>query len=178
MFSPGKYVVTVDIAPEQMASLVNQRFKEQILARYTPNIEASVPLSEALTIASLLEREAYDFTDMREISGVIWNRLFADMNLQLDASLQYVKGSRPYGPWWPQVRPADKFLDSPFNTYQHPGLPPEPIASPSPEAVLASLNPRNTDCFFYFHDTDGGFHCSESYEEHVDRLQNMYGRGK
>jgi UPF0755 protein len=142
-------------------------------------VESQVPISDALVIASLLEREAYDFADMRYISGVIWNRLFINMPLQLDATLQYVRGSQPYETkWWPRVVPADKFIASPFNTYEEIGLPPYPIANPSLEAVVAALNPRQTDCYFYFHDQDGNFYCTPDYEAHVALLKEIYGQGQ
>lgn len=175
-FFPSTYVVPRNATPQKVSSLVSERFKNEVLSRYSEEIEAVVPLTDTLTIASLLEREAYDFNDMRLISGVIWNRLFVGMNLQLDASLQYAKATEKN--WWPVVRPRDKDIDSPFNTYQHAGLPPEPIANPTLGAILAALNPRNTDCLFYFHDKDGGFHCSPTYEGHVALLKQFYGRGK
>lgn len=177
-FFPEHYVVHKDAKPDEVAHMVIDRFRERILIRYDENVEAHVPLRDALVIASLLEREAYDFADMRNVAGVIWNRLFVDMRLQLDASLQYVKGSRPHEPWWPRVHPDDKFLDSPFNTYQHKGLPPTPIGNPSVEAVVAALNPTATNCMFYFHDASGAFHCAVTYEEHVKLLKQHYGRGK
>jgi UPF0755 protein len=101
------------------------------------------------------------------------------MPLQLDATLQYVRGSNPYeARWWPVPRPRDKFLDSPFNTYKNTGLPPAPIANPSAEAVLAALNPRSTDCLFYFHADDGAYYCSKTYDEHVRKLRDVFGRGR
>lgn len=178
-FFPGKYVMHKDTRPDEVADLVYAQFSEKILKRYTPEVQSSVPIEDALIIASLLEREASDFENMREISGVIWNRLFIDMPLQLDATLQYARGSRPYEPgWWPTPRPRDKFIDSPFNTYQNEGLPPAPIANPSAEAVLAALNPKLTDCLFYFHTDDGGYFCSPSYHEHVAKLRQQFGRGR
>ena len=177
-YFPGSYTVLKDATPEQVAQLVIDRFNKEIASRYSDTTETFLPMKDALIIASLLEREAYDFTDMRYIAGIIWNRLFIDMNLQLDASLQYAKGSRPYEPWWPKVVPDDKYIDSLYNTYKHDGLPPEPIANPAPEAVLAALNPRNTDCIFYFHDTKSRFYCSVTYEEHVAKLKKVYGRGR
>ncbi len=177
-FYPSKYTVAKFATPEDIAALVTTSFNTAILNRYDATVEARVPLEEALIIASLLEREAYDFNDMRYISGVIWNRLFSDMPLQLDATLQYARGSRSSErKWWPVPKPADKFIDSPFNTYQVTGLPPTPIANPSVEAVVAALNPRETDCFFYFHHDDGTFYCSATYEEHVNKLRSLYGRG-
>lgn len=178
VFSPGKYVVPKTANPKYVARLVNERFSNEVKQRYTTDVEMLVPFEQAIIIASLLEREAYSFDDMRVISGVIWNRLFSDMNLQIDATLQYVKGSRPYGAWWPKVLPSDKYLDSEFNTYLNKGLPPAPISNPSPEAILAALNPRNTVCYYYFHDVSGNFYCSPTYKEHVAQLKSLYGRGK
>ena len=177
-FSPGNYTVSRDATPADVAPLIVEKFGSEVSERYTPEIEAIVPLVQTLTIASLLEREAYDFDDMRQISGVIWNRLFADMNLQIDATLQYAKGSNPNEPWWPRVQPGDKYINSPFNTYKNEGLPPAPIANPSLDAILAALNPKKTNCMYYFHDKHGNFHCSATYEEHVAGLKEYYGKGK
>jgi UPF0755 protein len=102
------------------------------------------------------------------------------MNLQLDATLQYAKAQKSpiAGSWWPQVVPKDKYINSPYNTYLHAGLPPTPIASPSVAAVLAALNPVNTPCLFYFHDRNGNFHCTDTYAAHVALLKKYYGQGK
>ncbi len=177
-FYPGSYLSAKDASPEDVAELITERFNTEVKARYPKNIETIVPLTDALIIASLLEREAYDFEDMRYISGILWNRLFIDMKLQIDATLQYAKGSRASEPWWPVPVPADKFISSPYNTYQNKGLPPNPIANPSVDAIIATLNPRETDCLFYFHDSDGGFHCTKTYEDHVALLKKHYGRGR
>ncbi len=178
-YFPGQYVTHRYATPNDIAQLLLEAFDTQISERYTPEVETQVPLTDALIIASLLEREASDFENMREVSGVIWNRLFIDMPLQLDATLQYVKANDPtISSWWPAVRPDDKYLDSPFNTYDHKGLPPAPIANPSAEAVLAALNPIQTDCLYYFHDTDAGYYCSNTYEEHVAKLKTIYGQGR
>ncbi len=178
-FYPGRYVVSADATPENVADVLYEKFSSEILIRYDDEVEKLVPLADALIIASLLEREAYDFNDMRYISGIIWNRLFIEMPLQLDASLQYARGSKKSERlWWPKVVPKDKYIDSPYNTYENAGLPPAPIANPSVEAIVAALNPRVTDCMFYFHDSKGGFYCTKTYEEHVAKLKEIYGRGK
>jgi UPF0755 protein len=177
-FYPSKYLIQKDATPHDVARLVTGEFNTEMLSRYTDTVASTVPLSTALTIASLLEREAGSFTDMRDISGIIWNRLFVGMNLQVDASLQYAKGSRPDEPWWPKVVPDDKYIKSPYNTYQNPGLPPAPIDNPSPAAVLAALNPASTTCMYYFHDKHGNFHCATTYKEHVALLKKYYGQGR
>lgn len=177
-YFPGRYLTHAEATPREVAQLVITEFDAEILTRYTDEIAEQVSLEQALILASLLEREAYDFTDMREISGIIWNRLFADMNLQLDATLQYAKADGTDGVWWPRVVPDDKYIESPFNTYEHEGLPPSPIANPSLDTILAALNPIQTDCIFYFHDDYSNFHCSETYEEHVGLLRQFYGQGR
>ena len=165
--------------PSEAQALVNERFYEKILSHYGTTTAQVVPLNQALTIASLIEREAGGADDRRLISGIIWNRLFINMNLQIDATLQYVKANSLAGAnWWPKPMPADRFRKSPYNTYLNNGLPPTPIASPSVASVLAALNPKNTSCLFYFHDASGGFHCSDTYAEHVVLLKKYYGRGK
>lgn len=176
-FYPGEYVAHRGATPEEVALMIKDKFNTDILSRYTPEVEEKVPLQDALIVASLLEREARDFENMREISGVIWNRLFINMPLQLDATLQYARGGTSKN-WWPAVKPADKYVKSPYNTYANPGLPPGPIANPSAAAVLAALNPVSTDCIYYFHDDKRNYHCSVTYEEHVAKLKAMYGQGK
>jgi cell division protein YceG involved in septum cleavage len=178
-YFPGQYVTHRSASPLEVASLISTKFTEEVIQRYPKTVSDQVPLKDALIIASLLEREASDFQNKREVAGVIWNRLFIDMPLQLDATLQYVKGTNPRAAsWWPVVKPADKFLESAFNSYQNKGLPPTPIANPSAEAILAALNPVQTDCFYYFHGPNADYYCSVDYEEHVTKLKAIYGRGR
>lgn len=175
-FQPGRYVVPTGADPHLVARAVTERFDQVVLSRYPDSHQATIALADTLIIAALLEREAYTFADMRIISGVIWNRLFADMRLQIDATLQYARGTDTR--WWPVPQPRDKFVDSSFNTYQIYGLPPAPIANPSVAAVVAALNPEPTDCYFYFHTNNGQLHCSENYEAHVALLRQHFGQGQ
>lgn len=178
-YFPGQYVTHRSATPLDIASLIATKFSDEVTLRYTNEVAEQVPFKDALIIASLLEREASDFQNQREVAGVIWNRLFIDMPLQLDATLQYVKGSNPYeSKWWPVVRPQDKYLNSDFNSYQNKGLPPSPIANPSAEAILAALNPIATDCLYYFHGPKADYYCSADYAGHVTKLKEVYGQGK
>lgn len=174
---PGTYVVEQGTTPYEVQNILHDRFTERILARYATSTQELIPVEQALTIASMIQRETNDKEEMRIISGIIWNRIFAGMKLQLDATLQYARGTSKNG-WWPVVRARDKYIDSPYNTYQNVGLPPAPIASPSVAAVMAALNPVKTDCMFYFHDKKGEFVCTQTYEQHVAALKKAYGRGK
>jgi UPF0755 protein len=98
---------------------------------------------QVLTIASLIEREAKVPEDRAMIARVIYNRIFFDMPLQIDASLYYGQdASRPFSEL--------KELDTPYNTYKVKGLPPTPIAMPGRASIRAALNPapnpRAEDC--------------------------------
>lgn len=178
-FFPGIYVVESGTTPLEVQDLVNKRFANNVLSRYSTSTAEIVPLNIALTIASLIQRETIGTDDMRVISGIIWNRIFANMNLQLDATLQYIKANnKKTAVWWPDIRPQDKFIKSPYNTYMHNGLPPAPIANPSVAAIIAALNPLKTTCLFYFHDNEGDLHCTPTYKEHVALLKQYYGRGR
>lgn len=178
-FAPGLYAVAPDATPAEARILIGDRFYKDVVSHYGTTTLSVVPLKQALTIASLIEREKGGHDDMRLISGVIWNRLFIGMNLQIDATLQYAKASGGASKsWWPSVIPNDRFRKSPYNTYLNKGLPPAPIANPSVDSILAALNPKNTSCIFYFHDARGKFHCTDTYAEHVALLKKYYGRGK
>ncbi len=126
-------------------------------------------LDTAVRIASIIQREAAGPQDMRLISGIIWNRMSKGMSLELDATLQYVKGTEEN--WWPIVKSKDKYLDSPYNTYKYKGVPPGAISNPSIEAINAVYNPQKTDCIFYLHDGNRQIHCSKSYEQHLENIK-------
>lgn len=194
-FAPGLYALSRFETPESLREKMTSRFHALIGSRYASSTEAIVTLPTALKIASMLEREAAGVHDMRLIAGIIWNRIFEGMRLDIDATLQYAKASKeaqklaekggwkifpearaeegegePMN-WWPRVSPEDKKINSPYNTYKHAGLPPTPISAVSPEAVQAALNPRKTSCFFYIHDRYGRTHCSPTYAGHLENIR-------
>lgn len=179
-YVPTTYAIRGLMTPGDVQVMLADTYNREIVARYSTSTAARLPLEDALTIASLLEKETSDPAEMRIISGIIWNRLWKGMNLQIDATLQYAKADTDpkVKTWWPKVVPKDKFITSPYNTYMNKGLPPGPIANPSTAAVLAALNPKKTDCLFYFHDKRGEFHCAATYKEHVALLKKYYGQGK
>ncbi|MDE2188363.1 MAG: endolytic transglycosylase MltG [Patescibacteria group bacterium] len=175
-FYPGLYQVFKGMSPTEIQTMVNDRFSNDVLAHYGTSTEKIVPLKTALTVASLIQRETIGNEGMRLLSGIMWNRLFKGMPLQIDATLQYSKANRPSeNNWWPAVTANDKFITSPYNTYLHTGLPPTPISNPSVDAILAALNPLNTPCLYYFNDRQGVFHCSKTYDEHVSLIKQYYG---
>lgn len=169
-YYPGSYVVLESSTPSQTLALMFERFDDEVVDRYPTLTKKVIKLDTALKVASLIEREAAGKHDTHLISGIIWNRIFAGMNLEIDASLQYAKGTEENG-WWPRVTPKDKYIDSPYNTYQNNGLPPTAISNPSLASIEAALNPKKTKCIFYIHDKKKKIHCATNYEEHEKNIR-------
>ncbi|HEY0010649.1 MAG TPA: endolytic transglycosylase MltG [Candidatus Paceibacterota bacterium] len=169
VYYPDTYLIPTDQAPVAIAARLRGRFAD-VFAPYAAEAkEKGLSWKEVLTLASLVDREA-GRDDKELVAGILWNRLELGMRLQVDATLQYIRGTE--GKWWPVPRSEDKYLNSPFNTYKHAGLPPHPINNPSVASVAAVLNAQSTDCVFYLHDPDGQIHCSLTYsgqQENVDR---------
>ncbi len=172
-YGPGTYIMPVGATPTDAYKAIMNKFNGDVISEYSSSTAEIINMDLALKIASIIEREAAGKADMRIISGVIWNRIFSEMSLDMDATLQYVKGNANNG-WWPRVNPEDKFINSPYNTYKNKGLPPTPISNVSLAAINAALNPRKTNCFFYLHDRHGLIHCSTTYAEHLANIKKYY----
>ncbi len=164
-YFPKTYFLKRDESPIDVTGLMLEEFNKNSSTISKPKSKIIINPETALTIASIIQREAGGKGDMKLISGIIWNRLFAGMKLQIDATLQYAKGSEKNG-WWNKVKPQDKNILSLYNTYLHVGLPPSPIANPGLAALDAAYNPQKTSCLFYLHDKKGKIHCSATYEGH------------
>jgi UPF0755 protein len=166
--APGDYLIKRDADIQEIQEKMESQFSTKIQKLQIDSSDEN-DLNKIITIASLIQRESGGKKDMRLISGIIHNRLNIGMPLQIDATLQYVKGED--GLWWPRVKSEDKYLDSPFNTYQNSGLPPQPIANPGSAAIEAANNPIETSCLFYLHDKSGNIHCSSDYERHLSNIK-------
>jgi len=172
-YFPKTYLIDKDEDPKEVGVLMFTEYEKQI-DKIEDNKNVQIMNEEtALKIASLIQREAAGKHDMALISGIIWNRIWAGMKLQIDATLQYAKGSEEEG-WWQKVDSEDKKIKSEYNTYLNKGLPPNPIANPGKDAIYAAYNPKKTECMFYFHDKKRKIHCNKTYEAHKAELKLYY----
>lgn len=125
----------------------------------------NLSLNQVVTLASLVEREGKTKADRRIIASILLKRLDRGWPLQVDATLQYVKG-RP-GNWWPKIKPEDKKIKSAFNTYLNKGLPPRPISNPGLDSLNAVYQADpNTPYWFYISDKNGQIKAVKTLEEH------------
>lgn len=123
--------------------------------------------NEILVVASLLQREARDEEQMRQIAAIIYRRLADNYPLELCATAQYAVGkNKETGKWWEAPTLADTQFNSVYNTYRYKGLPPAPICAVSVMAVKAALAPATNDYYFYLHDSAGKIHYAQTLEEH------------
>jgi uncharacterized YceG family protein len=172
-YLPGTYIVSAKAKPAEVSKIISDRFKEKVLAPLTAGGKTNViNIDTAIKIASIIQREAAGKSDARIVSGIIWNRIFQGMSLDMDATLQYAKGTDKK--WWPKVVSEDKYIISPFNTYKNKGLPPTAISNPSVDAIQAALNPIKTTSIFYIHDDYGNIHTARTYQEHVANIKRYY----
>jgi len=133
---------------------------EAAAARPAETVEAIVIL------ASMVEREANKDADRGNVCSVYYNRLKIGMPLGVDATLLYALGRLTPEPTYPELQ-----LNIPFNTRTHAGLPPGPISNPGKAALLACINPPQTDYLYYFTDPDGVTHFETNQNDFCRELQ-------
>lgn len=122
---------------------------------------------QAVTMASLIERETRRPDERSKVSAVYHNRLKIRMRLECDPTVQYALGA-----WKSPLYRKDLAVDSPYNTYRHYGLPPGPIAGPGRESLAAALTPASVDFLYFVSDGLGGHQFSSTYEEHQRAVLN------
>lgn len=169
---PATYTVPEGTTAEQLVNMMMDAFENY----YTQSLrdraaELEMSTFEVLTIASMLEREAKIPEERAMIAQVIYNRLDADMPLQIDSSALYPLTNGLYDV--EEVTYEDLSYESEYNTYLHDGLPVGPICNPGIACITAVLYPvENT--YYYYHVIDektGAHHFSETYEEHLATME-------
>lgn len=144
---PATYTVEPGATAE---SLLSQMVAKTVAVEQDLDIQARAQAlgytaEEMLTVASILEYEANQDEDYAKVARVLYNRLDADMPLQLDSTVSYVSGRK--GDVF--TTPEERNAESAYNTYANAGLPPGPIGSPGEKTIEAALNPADGDWLFF-----------------------------
>jgi UPF0755 protein len=177
---PSTYQFTRRTTCEQVAATMVRHFRtvwEMLHLAAPQKPPDDLNPENFVTLASLIERETPRPDERPLVAGVFYNRLHRGYPLQCDPTVQYallVQG-HPVA----NVRPADLRVDSPYNTYEHRGLPPGPIANPGEESLRAALYPVPTDYLYFVANDKGGHFFSRSLDEHnrnVARLRRILSR--
>jgi UPF0755 protein len=166
---PDTYAVESDTEIEDIMELMARTLDDRLTKKMrTRAEEMGLSIYDLITLASLVEREVRFPEDRPIVAQVLLKRLKLNMPLQTDATLQYLMDTPKE-----EVSIADTQIDSPYNTYQHVGLPPGPIANPGMAAIEAVLHPSETEYLYFVADRRGHNHYAYTYEEHLN-LVNQY----
>jgi UPF0755 protein len=164
---PSTYLVPLAATPDQVTRMLTDQFAKELPPDAAQRARAlHVTLAQAVTVASLVEREAKIESDRPLIAGVIYNRLHLGMPLQVDATIEYALPEHKS-----ELSLRDLQIDSPYNTYQHAGLPPTPIANPGQPSLLAALHPARTDDLYYVYCGNGHHVFAKTLAEHQANVE-------
>jgi len=170
------YPDTYILPRETTAEALVREFLRNFSLHLTADLRAGfarqgLDVYQAVTLASIVQREAVVPDERAQIASVFFNRLNAGMKLDTDPTVQYALGfNTVQNTWWTNpLSAADLQFDSPYNTYIYSGLPPTPIANPSLSALQAVAFPAETPYYYFRARCDGsGLHdFAVTFEEHL-----------
>jgi UPF0755 protein len=169
---PGSYTVPRGTSISDLLPQILMNFDAQVTSEMRQGFTSQgLDLCQAITLASIVQREAVLDDEMPTIASVFYNRLRAGSVLASDPTVQYALGyNSSQETWWTNpLSSADLQVDSPYNTYLYPGLPPGPISNPGLAALQAVAFPAQTTYFYFRAACDGsGWHVfAETYDEHL-----------
>jgi UPF0755 protein len=164
---PDTYVVTRSTSAAQIVDRLIANFREH----FTPDLQRrtkalGLTVRQAVTLASIIQKESAIKAEGPLIASVYWNRLRRGMRLQADPTTIYAL--KRDGRWRGTLLRSDYDYESPYNTYVREGLPPGPIANPGADALRAAVNPAPTNYLYFVADpTTGGHTFSTNFEDHL-----------
>ena len=146
-------------------TILGEFLKKFPIEDYGSTEEQKQNFYKKLILASIIEREAVIDIEKPIIASVFYNRIKKGMRLESDATVNYIFGYEKKRIYYKDLK-----IESPYNTYQNYGLPPAPIGNPGDLAIKASLNPEDTEYYFFVATYDGtnSHHFTKTYREHVN----------
>lgn len=156
---PNTYQFTRTQTLEEMAAAMVHQFRQ-----VAQQIGLTSDVNKVVTMASIIEKETAAPEERPRVASVYYNRLAKRMALDADPSIIYAELLA--GTYQGALHHADMSVDSPYNTYRFPGLPPGPIGNPGRTALEAALHPETTDFLYFVADGNGHHRFARSIEEH------------
>ena len=165
---PDTYFLEKDDSIDDITRILLDRFDVMYQENKKTFEKSGLSIHQIISLASVVQFEASEPSDMATIAGVFYNRLDQSMKLQSSVTVCYALYDDFNDPQDCETNPE---VDSPYNTYLHEGLPIGPILNPGEQAIRAVLHPKKTDYLFFAADiykkVDGKVHYSTTYEEHL-----------
>ena len=168
---PETYLIPPDYTDKDLLELLLSFYEDTMIPLRPQIAESGLTEEEVITLASIIEREANSSTSKKMVAGVFLNRLEIGMALQADATIEYVL-DKPIS----ELRAGElaenlEEMDTPYNSYRNPGLPPTPIGNPGYDSIIAVLEPYRNGYLYYITGNDGEFYYAETYDEHLMNIQ-------
>ncbi|MEK7188959.1 MAG: endolytic transglycosylase MltG [Patescibacteria group bacterium] len=159
---PDTYEVFANSRPEDVIEKMVAHFDAQLTQELRDEIaRQGKNVYKVLIMASIIEAEVPHEEDRAIVSDIFWSRLESGVALQSDATLNYIIGGDS-----PSLTREQLEIDSAYNTYKYPGLPPTPIGNPGASAIRAAVYPARTDYFYFLSTPEGETIFSTTLEEH------------
>ena len=156
---PNTYQFTRTQSMQEMVSAMVKQFRQ-----VAQQIGLSNDVQKTVTMASIIEKETGIPDERPLVASVYYNRLANHIALDADPSVIYAELLN--GNYQGALHHADMRIDSPYNTYRHPGLPPGPIGNPGKSSLEAAMHPAQTDYYYFVSDGNGRHRFAHSLEEH------------
>ncbi len=171
---PDTYRFRTDATPYDIIRTLLSTFDERVNAELRASAEGlGMTIHQAITLASIVEREAAVPAERPLIAAVYYNRFLIGMPLQADPTVQYALGEP--ADWWPVIDGSDLDVSSAYNTYSGPGLPPGPICNPGLASLQAAFSPTETTYLYFVARGDGTHAFAETAEEHQQNVDRYVG---
>lgn len=169
---PDTYFLEKDDSIDDITRILLDRFDVMYQENKKAFEKNDLSIHQIISLASVVQFEASEPSDMATIAGVFYNRLDQGMKLQSSVTVCYALYDDFNDPQDCETNPE---VDSPYNTYLHEGLPIGPILNPGDAAIKAVLNPEKTDYLFFAADIygDGKVYYSKTYEEHLQKCEEL-----
>ncbi|MFH1890000.1 MAG: endolytic transglycosylase MltG [Candidatus Kuenenbacteria bacterium] len=161
---PDTYRFFIESGMKDILNKMLDNFDKKLTQQMRADIQAKdKTIFDIIRMASIIEREVRTEEDRPIVAGIFWKRLDAGMALEADSTVNYITGKNT-----PAVSLEDLQIDSPYNTYKYPGLPPGPISNPGLASIEAAIYPEESDYWFFLTDSEGMVHYAENFDEHVE----------
>jgi len=160
---PETYFADPASSEEKIIAMMRSEFDKKVTPEmYERAKELNMPMDDIITLASIVEKEAVKPEERPVIAAVFYNRLNKNIRLESCATVLYALGTNKA-----KLAVEDTYIQSPYNTYRHRGLPPGPICSPGIDSIKAALYPESTSSLFFV-SAGGGRHLfADNLEEHI-----------
>jgi UPF0755 protein len=166
---PETYKVTRSITARRVIERMVEEFRLHFTQEMRDRARAlGLTPRQAVTLASIVEKETGLTREAPVVAGVYLNRLDQGMRLQADPTVTYAL--KRGGKWTGMLRRSDYGYESPYNTYLYEGLPPGPICNPGLAALRAAVTPARTEFLYFVADANGGHTFSRTFEQHLQAI--------